>query len=508
MRKLNYSKIRRSAQADLKKYERLGVKIFTEALKLQAVPNPSPLPMQKAYVDFYQAVFVDSAKKEFNRIRQDNKEKAFVPDDFFLNTWREWIKDWTLQNLGTLITAVNDNTREKIQAVLGEGVEQGLNPFQIERLLLETIPDIKRARAIARTESTRAFNEGKKKSAEDWSNQTGTNLWKLWIHGGAREPRFQHIQAQNKPIPANSFFEFTSPKIGVVQMDKPGDIKGGAAQTVNCSCVVVYVSEAYARRNFPDAFTNLPPIDRPSAPFTSPIVPTQLGAFKYATTLDEAKEVARNIIDKQTPLRVSQTDFDSQLTLNQLNRYNEQLNKLTNEYNLSPNLDKTIGIKLSYKSTEDAFGYLKRSKYDQIAEINFGHKNADNVVGPRAEIVNGFTKYAEFAKIDTKNKDLYTITHEFAHVISVNKWREAAGKYPQIDLFWDEIAEIQRRYRTEIWFLNSDDIKGLDKVFLGNYANTNENEFMAEAFTEYKLNSNPSKYALEVGKLIDKYFKK
>ena len=31
---------------------------------------------------------------------------------------------------------------------------------------------------------------------------------------------------------------------------------------------------------------------------------------------------------------------------------------------------------------------------------------------------------------------------------------------------------------------------------------------MAEAFTEYKLNSNPSKYALEVGKLIDKYFKK
>jgi hypothetical protein len=102
MRKLNYSKIRRSAQADLRKYERLGVKIFTEALKLQAVPNPSPLPMQKAYVDFYQAVFVDSAKKEFNRIRQDNREKAFVPDEFFLNTWREWIKDWTLQNLGQL----------------------------------------------------------------------------------------------------------------------------------------------------------------------------------------------------------------------------------------------------------------------------------------------------------------------------------------------------------------------------------------------------------------------
>lgn len=254
MRKLNYSKIRRSAQADLRKYERLGVKIFTEALKLQAVPNPSPLPMQKAYVDFYQAVFVDSAKKEFNRIRQDNRAKAFIPDDFFLNTWREWIKDWVLLNLGTLIVDVTETTTKKVQGVLSQAITDGLNPFQIEELLLEVIPDIKRARAIARTESTRAFNEGKKKSAQDWANQTGVNLWKIWIHGGAKEPRIQHIQAQDKPIRADQTFAFTNKNTTVVQMDKPGDISGGAEQTINCSCVVVYISESYARRNFPNSF--------------------------------------------------------------------------------------------------------------------------------------------------------------------------------------------------------------------------------------------------------------
>ena len=253
MRLINYSKVRRSAQADLKRYERLGVKIFTEALKLQAVPNPSPLPMQKAYIDFYTAVFVDSARKEFYLIRQDNREKSFIPDDFFLNTWVAWIKDWVLQNLSQLIFDVNTNTNNKIKQIVAEGVEAGLNPFQIEQLLLEQIPDIKRARAIARTESTRAFNEGKKKSAQDWANQTGVILWKIWIHGGAKEPRLQHIQAQDKPIPASSFFLFTTKGVQVL-MDKPGDINGGAAQTVNCSCVVVYVSESYARRNFPDAF--------------------------------------------------------------------------------------------------------------------------------------------------------------------------------------------------------------------------------------------------------------
>lgn len=279
MRLINYSKVRRSAQADLKRYERLGVKMFTEALKLQSKPNPSPLPMQKAYIDFYTVVFVESATKEFNRIRQDNREKAFVPDDFFLNTWKEWIKDWVLQNLSQLIFDVNTNTDNKIKQIIAEGIEAGLNPFQIERLLLEQIPDPKRARAIARTESTRAFNEGKKKSAQDWANQTGTNLWKIWIHGGAKEPRFQHIQAQNKPIPANSFFEFISPKVGIVQMDKPGDINGGAAQTVNCSCVVVYVSERYARRNFPDAFNNNLPVPSqnilPSITAQTQFIPSQ-----------------------------------------------------------------------------------------------------------------------------------------------------------------------------------------------------------------------------------------
>ena len=64
----------------------------------------------------------------------------------------------------------------------------------------------------------------------------------------------QHIQAQDKPIRADQFFVFTTNGVEVF-MDKAGDINGGAAQTVNCSCVVVYVSEAYARRNFPNTFS-------------------------------------------------------------------------------------------------------------------------------------------------------------------------------------------------------------------------------------------------------------
>ena len=253
MNKINYSKVRRSAQSDLKKYERLGVKIFTEALNKQAKPVVPLLPMQDAYVKFYQAVFVDSATKEFNRIRQDNREKNFLPDDFFLRTWLEFIKNWVIQNLGQLIFDVTDTSQKKVNEIVAQGIADGLTPRQIEELLVDQIPDIKRARAIARTESTRAYNEGKKRSAQDWANQTGTSLWKIWIHGGAKEPRIQHIQAQNKPIRFDQPFVFFTNGVQVL-MDKPGDLNGGAAQTINCSCVVVYVSESYARRYFKDTF--------------------------------------------------------------------------------------------------------------------------------------------------------------------------------------------------------------------------------------------------------------
>jgi len=253
MNKINYSKVRRSAQADLKKYERLGVKIFTEALKEQAKPVVPLLPIQDAYVKFYQAVFVDSATKEFNRIRQDNIEKKFLPDNFFVSTWLEFIKNWVIQNLGQLIFDVTNTSQNQVNEIVAQGIEDGLTPRQIEELLVEKIPDIKRARAIARTEATRAYNEGKKRSAQDWANQTGTQLWKIWIHGGAKEPRIQHIQAQNKPIRFDQPFVFFTNGVQVL-MDKPGDLNGGAAQTINCSCVVVYVSESYARRYFKDTF--------------------------------------------------------------------------------------------------------------------------------------------------------------------------------------------------------------------------------------------------------------
>ena len=57
-------------------------------------------------------------------------------------------------------------------------------------------------------------------------------------------------------------------------------------------------------------------------------------------------------------------------------------------------------------------------------------------------------------------------------------------------------------------YYSKEDMYNVNQISLGDYASTNIDEFMAESFTEYRLSSNPSKYATLVGKLIDKYFKK
>ena len=52
----------------------------------------------------------------------------------------------------------------------------------------------------------------------------------------------------------------------------------------------------------------------------------------------------------------------------------------------------------------------------------------------------------------------------------------------------------------------------LDKKYkatiISSYASSNDDEFLAEAFTEAKLSSNPSPYSKQVLEVVDKYFKK
>lgn len=115
------------------------------------------------------------------------------------------------------------------------------------------------------------------------------------------------------------------------------------------------------------------------------------------------------------------------------------------------------------------------------------------------------------SSVDPENLDISTVVHEWAHVLATTesyRYVQAVNGVNALQFFRD-LGEIREAYKSELQSLTLSGKKGeAGAIFLGSYANTNLNEFMAEAFTEYTLKSGPSKYAIKVGKLIDKYFKK
>ena len=158
-------------------------------------------------------------------------------------------------------------------------------------------------------------------------------------------------------------------------------------------------------------------------------------------------------------------------------------------------------------TTKTSYGSVQWYANKNIKKINFGsrtdpYKNRQRYDDPELNLER--VKSA----VDEKNTDLSTTVHEFAHVLMTDRRAGtfAAEKMPE---FFRELQSVRSDYFKEIndYLGNKQRGKAAD-IYLGRYASENINEFMAEGWTEYKLSSKPSKYAVKIGKLIDKYFKK
>jgi hypothetical protein len=306
--------------------------------------------------------------------------------------------------------------------------------------------------------------------------------------------------------------------VGGVNMMYPGDPTAPAGEVVNCRCVMA--TEAILDSDgLPILKPRTPPylrganaVSLPKLPIPEPIV-RQTG-FVEATTLKQAKQQSIDLINNNTPINITKLSVKSDVDLAQLNLLNKQLNKLVNEYDVSPSYSKSVDGKLSYSSGKRYYGFVKTTYSGNVVELNFGSTKPNQLnidsrtKGAVYKTEFGSYKFAGKSQIDKQNVDLATLTHEYGHFISVYNPR-IFEKYPKLKDYWSEIQTIRDLYKAEIISLrNANDFDKLNEIYLGDYASTNIDEFVAESFTEYKLKTNPSKYANEVGRIIDKYFKK
>ena len=236
---------------------------------------------------------------------------------------------------------------------------------------------------------------------------------------------------------------------------------------------------------------------------------------KSITTKKQAKEAITSLINNSTSLKVNKVSFSSKLTAPQIERRVNKLEELVGSYNISESTTSLRPTDISFISTKRVHGSVRSgitsNKQRIVSKINFGH-TTDSGAGrvPQTKI-DGYKKVLRNkSRVDPENLEVATVVHEFAHVISTENLRSLGSNVDRN--FFRDLSSVRQDYYKEINDIRDRlGVKSTEKIYdihLGRYAGTNINEFMAEAFTEYKLSSSPTKYAKIVGKLIDKYYKK
>ncbi len=260
-------------------------------------------------------------------------------------------------------------------------------------------------------------------------------------------------------------------------------------------------------------------IKRPAVGITEPEQPLiEVGEIKI-NTIKEGREFAKKIIEEALGVKAKVT-ISSELKVENFQKRLVEVKKLFSEYKVNDLLQDEIEFNFESKFVKNkglVFGVVSRSPFQtiqgekfRISRINVGHQVDNEMLDKRRvwKTESGYIQFAEGNKVDAKNLQIAVATHEFAHVISSSRASLLNNNTTMLK-YWDELKVIQKQYWQERDLLRStQDIKQLNKIYLGKYADTNIDEFHAESFMEYKLSANPSKYAKLVGKLIDKNFKK
>lgn len=257
----------------------------------------------------------------------------------------------------------------------------------------------------------------------------------------------------------------------------------------------------------PKPTTPLPTPPKPLIRVPKPGIETATQTIAGIKTESDAQKMIGKIANKNgLKIENIQIDFNV-ISLERTKEYLTEMERLLDKYELPDFRSKNPIKKMVFESTSKAWGSVT-SLPSTIYEWRPGNKTDLWERSRKRDLTSQY--YRGKSAVDEKNKNISTMTHEFAHVLSITE-----SKYysPKMKLFWQQMSNIKRRYNKrlkEIKSISDPTIRNIEmqKTYLGQYAGTNADEFFAEGFTEYELSSDPSPFAVEIGKLAEKIFGK
>ncbi len=156
-------------------------------------------------------------------------------DKLWLFLIRKWMTEHGLQAAKETAQTTRDDMQKIIDVALAHDVE--FNPVAVASSLLKARDlSAPRAETIARTETHNAMMFASVEGAEAVARDDGIVLNKKWVPVQDGRSRVSHAAMASHPaIPMNQDFN-----VGGTMMSRPGDPRGGAANCINCRCVLTY----------------------------------------------------------------------------------------------------------------------------------------------------------------------------------------------------------------------------------------------------------------------------
>jgi len=341
------------------------------------------------------------------------------------------------------------------------------------------------AERLVRTEATNAANYATMQSAQDIF--PGADMQKEWISANDERTRGWHrISNISEPI-----VDFDKPFIVMgEELMRPGDPRGSAKNVINCRCSVAPFPKEAAQ-----TIGLIEDIGFGLSGETTDFILSNINLANEIggaiTTIKELEDFSNEYFKKFNPKDKFKTnlegiDFEvAEKVINQLVDLTKQY-KIENFYQIYVDDIGSVAAKVSrIFPSNDTVLIINKNSFKNLNRLNSRTLSSQE---------NNF-----LAAVDSINLSKSTITHEFSHLFG-----SSSRKTLQTEEWWsfkNKLSKLFNEYK-------SLDIRlATDVNFISRYALTNVDEFMAESYSMYMLNSTPSPYAVKVGQLIDEYFK-
>lgn len=154
-----------------------------------------------------------------------------------INFWQNLVGEYLQARIATKISSIADTTRQRIMEVIERGLNDGEGPEAIARRIRaegRTSVNLNRSRAIARTETMSAMNQGTLLAARS-SNLQMEKKWDATIDGRTRLAH-EHADVWGDWIDIDALFWVANRHGSLESADGPGDANLSPENSVNCRC--------------------------------------------------------------------------------------------------------------------------------------------------------------------------------------------------------------------------------------------------------------------------------